>query len=341
MRTGMVKVGLVGVLALGAFVGGLFSSRNVAQAQDMQPQNYFVQAGGLGAGNVEVLAFAPQSLQVHRGDTVTWAINSFHNIRFADGPTDFVIVAEVDGQPMPQVNPAVAFPTIASGAAYTGGEANSGLPTDPAAPKTFSLVMDVEPGTYSYVCDVHPGMVGLITVVADDQAVPASTEVAVQGATELRGALDAGLAALFQLEAAPAAPAADGVTAIQAGNGGTGRTTVNLFFPFSTTIKAGESVIWTIPADSVEPHTVSWPAVRGQDVAPIMVEGAPPILALGPSIAPMTESGTTVGADGSFSSGLFTPGQSFTLTFSEPGTYNYVCNIHPGMSGTIVVEPSA
>lgn len=335
-----VKVGLVGVLALGAFVGGLFSSRSVARAQDMQPQSFFVQAGGLGPGNVEVLAFAPQSLQVHRGDTVTWAINSFHNIRFADGPTDMVIMGEVNGQLVPQFNPAVAFPTIESGAVYSGGEANSGLPADPAAPKTFSLVMNMEPGTYSYVCDIHPGMVGLITVVADDQPVPAPAEAAVQGATELLGAIGAGTEALLQLEAAPPASTADGA-AVQAGNGGTGRTTVNQFFPFSTTIKAGESVTWTIPADSVEPHTVSWPAVRGQDVAPILVEGGPPILTMGPSILPMTESGTTVGADGSFSSGLFNPGQSFTLTFSEPGTYNYVCNIHPGMSGTIVVEPGA
>ena len=260
MRTGIVKVVVVGALALGAFAGGLLSSRNVAQAQDA-PQNFFVQAGGMGPGNVEVLAFAPQSLQVHRGDTVTWSINSLHNIRFADGPTDFVIVADANGQPTPQVNPAVAFPTIDNGGTFTGGEANSGLPVDPAAPTLFSLVMDVEAGTYSYVCDVHPGMVGLITVVADDQAIPSPTEATMQGATELRGAIDAGIGAIFQLEAAPAA--AEGGAAVQAGNGGTGRTTVNLFFPFSTTIKAGESVTWTIPADSVEPHTVSWPAVRG------------------------------------------------------------------------------
>ncbi len=31
-------------------------------------------------------------------------------------------------------------------------------------------------------------------------------------------------------------------------------------------------------------------------------------------------------------------GESFSYTFSTAGTYNYVCTIHAGMSGTIVVQ---
>lgn len=340
MRRIMWKFGFVGVLALGVFAGFL-GNRSVARAQEMQPQSYFVQAGGLGPGNVEVLAFAPQSLQVHRGDTVTWAINSFHNIHFSEGPVETILMQEVNGQPMPVFNPAIAFPNIENGATYSGGDANSGLPADPTAPKTFSLVMDLEAGTYSYVCDVHPGMAGVVTVVADDQAIAGPADAAVQGANELLGAIGAGTASMLALEAAPTAASDEGA-AVQAGNGGTGRTTVNQFFPFSATVQAGESVTWTIPADSVEPHTVSWPAVRGQDVAPMPVEGSDvPVLALGPSILPMTQSGAEVKAGDSFSSGIFNPGQSFTLTFSEPGVYSYTCNIHPGMNGTIIVEPGA
>jgi plastocyanin len=290
---------------------------------------------------VEVLAFAPQSLQIHRGDTVAWSINSLHDVRFADGPTDLVIAPEVNGQPMPQMNPVVAFPTINSGDTYQGGELGSGLPVAPDSPRTFSLVIDVEPGTYSYVCDVHPGMVGLITVVADNQAIPSPAEAAIQGTEELRGAIDAGVGAVLQLEAVQPMAGDSGAT-VQAGNGGTGRTTVNQFFPFSATIKAGQSVTWTIPEDSVEPHTISWPATRNQEVMPMPVEGSDvPVLTLGPGIAPMTQSGATVKSGDSFSAGLLEPGNSFTLTFSEPGVYPYVCNIHPGMNGVILVEPSA
>jgi plastocyanin len=36
-------------------------------------------------------------------------------------------------------------------------------------------------------------------------------------------------------------------------------------------------------------------------------------------------------------SGLIEPGESFSLTFAEAGTYEYRCSPHPGMEGTIVV----
>jgi plastocyanin len=34
------------------------------------------------------------------------------------------------------------------------------------------------------------------------------------------------------------------------------------------------------------------------------------------------------------------PGQSFSLSFPEPGVFPFVCNIHPGMDGVVVVEPA-
>ncbi len=36
-------------------------------------------------------------------------------------------------------------------------------------------------------------------------------------------------------------------------------------------------------------------------------------------------------------SGLLDPGDSFSQTFTEPGTYSYVCGPHPWMTGTVVV----
>lgn len=32
------------------------------------------------------------------------------------------------------------------------------------------------------------------------------------------------------------------------------------------------------------------------------------------------------------------PGEDFSYTFTDAGSYNYVCTIHPGMNGVIVVE---
>ncbi len=47
---------------------------------------------------------------------------------------------------------------------------------------------------------------------------------------------------------------------------------------------------------------------------------------------------TTTAQDGSFDSGNLNPGQSFSFTFSTPGSYPYVCQYHAGMQGTIVVQ---
>ncbi len=41
--------------------------------------------------------------------------------------------------------------------------------------------------------------------------------------------------------------------------------------------------------------------------------------------------------DGTFDSGALGQGESFEFTFTEPGEFEYFCNFHPSMTGTIVV----
>ncbi|MAS37258.1 MAG: hypothetical protein CL610_24875 [Anaerolineaceae bacterium] len=332
----LVRFGLLGAAVLGVAVGAL-SSQLVTRAQEAEPQNFTVMAGGFGPNNIEVLAFAPQSLQVHRGDTVTWVNNGFHNIHFNNEPLPLVIVPEGEGEPIPQINPAIAFPSIESGATYQGGEANSGLPLPGVSP-IFSLVMDLEPGTYSFLCDVHPGMAGVINVVASDVSIPSPQEVSMQAASELGATVGASIGATMELEAQTFTDESIYSGQINMGSANTGRATINQFFPFVTVIQAGESVTWNNLEGGVEPHLVGWPPVRGQDVSPIEVEGGPPILAVGPTLAPMTPDGASIAAGEAFNSGLIFPGQSYTLTFTEPGVYPFTCNIHPAMNGTVIVE---
>ncbi len=73
------------------------------------------------------------------------------------------------------------------------------------------------------------------------------------------------------------------------------------FSPASTTIHAGDTITWTNN---------------------------------GPS------SHTATASNGSFNTGILKKGQSASHTFSQPGTYAYVCQIHPFMHGTIVVLAS-
>jgi LPXTG-motif cell wall-anchored protein len=44
--------------------------------------------------------------------------------------------------------------------------------------------------------------------------------------------------------------------------------------------------------------------------------------------------------DGSFDTGIFQAGQSRSHTFSDAGTFSYICTPHPNMHGTIVVRAS-
>jgi plastocyanin len=46
-----------------------------------------------------------------------------------------------------------------------------------------------------------------------------------------------------------------------------------------------------------------------------------------------------VARDGSFNYPSINPGQSVSFTFTRPGRYDYYCNLHPWMTGTVVVHP--
>jgi len=47
---------------------------------------------------------------------------------------------------------------------------------------------------------------------------------------------------------------------------------------------------------------------------------------------------TVTAADGSFDSGTLGPNAEFKKRFDKPGTYSYLCHMHPSMTGSIVVE---
>jgi nitrite reductase (NO-forming) len=47
---------------------------------------------------------------------------------------------------------------------------------------------------------------------------------------------------------------------------------------------------------------------------------------------------TVAATNNIFKSGIIEPGQSFTYTFTIPGTYSYYCTIHPWMKGTVIVK---
>lgn len=50
---------------------------------------------------------------------------------------------------------------------------------------------------------------------------------------------------------------------------------------------------------------------------------------------------TATAGSGAFDSGDLAQGESYSVTFTAPGTYDYLCTPHPDMTGRIVVAPPA
>jgi plastocyanin len=118
--------------------------------------------------------------------------------------------------------------------------------------------------------------------------------------------------------------------------------TVTAYFPDTLTIHAGDTVHWQGNAHEI--HTVTF--LAGTPLPPLIVpapDGMPSPLMINPTIAY-----PTVPANGQYDGTTFAnsaiigpePGQaqSLDLTFTTPGTYNYVCVVHGAMmSGQIIV----
>lgn len=89
------------------------------------------------------------------------------------------------------------------------------------------------------------------------------------------------------------------------------------FMPPTITVKAGSSVTWR--SDEPITHTVTSGAYTGVDATTGLRSGQRP--------------------DGIFNARLEGQGDTFTFTFTKPGTYSYYCDIHYGMNGSVVVTP--
>lgn len=49
---------------------------------------------------------------------------------------------------------------------------------------------------------------------------------------------------------------------------------------------------------------------------------------------------TVFSKDKTFASDILEQGDTFSYTFDEPGTYDYICSLHPNMTGQVVVTGS-
>ncbi|HZS92720.1 MAG TPA: plastocyanin/azurin family copper-binding protein [Chloroflexota bacterium] len=344
-------VGLSGALVAGAgsaLAGTAHQARPARVAAQMigvAPRTWHVIAGfsqALPKGNDSTQAvnqFYPRVLTIYAGDSVRWTVNAFnevHTVTFApdpllrhlEDPQQQILPKVVNGKQVMVFNPAVLFPSARgplvesdSGSAKTllncGFIGPAGTPGAQSCTVTFPNV-----GTYAYDCLLHSGIPGNADMDGVIKVIPRPQPV-------------------------------NHTWTVRAGTG-TATDSNDGFSPAALTIHVGDRVTWI--SGGVDFHTVSF----GIDPlkTPLLVpvgkdaHGAP-ILAINPMmVAPVIPAGGLY-SGGVASSGigaltgnyLNLPGQKFikapfTLTFTKPGVYHYVCLVHPGMRGTISVLPA-
>lgn len=322
-----------GLLFLAAFV--------LLEGAEAQSQTqWYATAGAQSANRArQALAFLPNELWIHQGDSITWQFDAgeIHTVTF------------LATTPTPEVRPAfdVGCPTgfSSSPASFDGSECVTTPPLVQGA--TFTVIFPAT-GNFKLVCLVHPDMTAVVHVVSRSQPLPHTQAFYNREAKEQARALLSDQDGSGDRDRAvhhSGHHVIAGTGEITTRDGGAQTLSVMRFTGDKMVIHAGQTVEWE-NNDPEDPHTITF--------------GTEPADLFDPS------SNVTVDADGArhavinstsdnvHSGFILAPPQErtgltqlplfvtrFRITFMHPGTYPYICALHDelGMKGEIVVVP--
>lgn len=318
-------ISLLGAGALGILLASCGASTSpAASGSSAAGAQWRLNAGGSShAEAYQALQFYPKTITVDVGDSVTWTFP-------AAEPHTVTFLGAGQATPPPPSDP--GDPKPAGGSSYDGSTYTSSGFIAMGYGYTLKFT---KTGTYAYYCLIHqPEMEG--TVVVNPAGAPYpftedaySAQATAQVATDLQSAA----AAVSQFPYAPggahvAAGISPGLAAGAPANAVVNRFIVDTNVDDSTvTIPVGGTVTWTNQSNNA-PHTVTFP-IAGQPL---------PTLPGDPFTPPM--GGSTYDGTQVTNSGVLGAGQTYSLTFTKPGTYVYYCLFHDGegMAGTVVVQ---
>jgi plastocyanin len=288
----------------------------------------------------QVLAFLPNELWIHAGDSVLWTVNAdeIHTITFLKA-----------GQPRPLFVGGCSYPPAPpqftfGGASFDGSTCVSTPPM--AAGQTFTITFPAV-GNYKLVCLVHSDMNGTVHVLDPSVPLPHDQSYydkkAAQDAQDLLADLNQMNQMNHQSDSANAVVTGGGKTLA---NGG-GRNTISLmrFAHPEMMIHAGDTVEWT-NVDPVTPHTITFGTEPPNLIPPsasVTVDADGALHATVSLTSDNVHSGLIGSApqDRPFLPQSPTGVTRFRVTFPNPGVYPYVCSLHDdlGMAGRIIVLP--
>jgi plastocyanin len=252
---------------------------------------------------------------------------------------------------------------------------NSGAPLAGPVP-ALNVKVTAPVGFYQFLCLVHPKMQGWLAVVPSGFHVTTPAELAAAVTAQTAHDRAAGWAAEAAANVAHSSLNSNGTRTwfMTAGTGSAdGFVAVNEMLPRSITIHRGDRVVWA--ARSVnEPHTVTFPRDLHTDMLPFCESGATDTPATPTVIPPAglqdfacgggpidevefdggngvnhVTSAATVSDSGVFASTAAINGfglaptaaktrWAVSFTAAARTTYTYVCQIHAGMAGKIIVH---
>jgi YVTN family beta-propeller protein len=134
--------------------------------------------------------------------------------------------------------------------------------------------------------------------------------------------------------------ASDGKTVWVTNEGSNDVSAVDLASGRTTTIAVGNA-----PRKIVVQPTATKAAAGGDaavSIANFAFAPTPLTVAVGATVTWRNDDGAPHAlafADGAKASDLLLPGQRFARTYAEAGTFDYVCSVHPYMTGKVTVRP--
>jgi plastocyanin len=366
-----------------AFVGlvalAVVSSPQVVEAQQSWNAKVGAETHDMGR---QALAFLPNEIWIHAGDSVTWTFNSdeIHTV-------SFLVVGQIF-PPFPVGCPGFSFGV----ATFDGSTCVTTPPTVKGQP-TFTVMFPTA-GNYKVQCLVHNSMNGVIHVLDTSLALPHrqafydheaanetrdlltdgdhatgsdmagmnmsdmrmshamdSISVRVLAATQRLSAGGKKLTASSGADVSTSAQVTAGVGEVASTPGGLQTNSLVRFVKGKIGIHAGDTVEWS-NSDPQEPHTITFGAVPEDifDPSPNVTkdpDGGLRAVINSPSDnvhsgfilqALDDQPGTPVNSNPNNAIAL-NPTR-FRVTFTQAGTYNYICVLHDnlGMQGQVVVH---
>lgn len=300
----------------------------------------------------QVVAFLPDELWIHAGDSITWAFNSgdIHTVTFL-----------TTGQVYPFDQTQGCPPVTPSGPPFDGSSCVSSA--DLTLGQTYQVIFP-KAGNYEIVCLVHGQMFGVIHVL--DPTLPLPYDQAFydeQAKEQLKTLLEDAdhhqhqaehQQAIQDMFSARVSSHTKSVTAgvgeIAATAGGQQSFSLVRFINGRVTIRSGDTVEWA-NLDPEIGHIITFGTVPQDLFDPSCSPNC--VVNTDPDGTPHT---TITSTQQNVHSGLIAalledepgvpqgpvaPPTRFRITFTTPGTYPYVCAFHEnlGMDGQVIVLP--